>query len=117
MPAMDTGGLLGQRLTVETWPTERVSEYERNPRRHTKRGIAAIAKSIRELGWRQPLAVNPEGVLLIGHGRLRAAVSMGLAEVPVHVPMRRMIGAAGRPPLVVDPEVADRIRAWYARPA
>ena len=35
----------------------------------------------------------------------------------LRVPMRRMIGAAGRPPLVVDPEVADRIRAWYARPA
>ena len=72
-------------LTVEPWPIERVSEYPGNPRKHSKKGIAAIAASIRTKGWRQPLVVNPRGVLIIGHGRLRAAVQLGLEEVPVHV--------------------------------
>ena len=72
-------------LDVESRRIEDVAEYPGNPRKHTKRGVAAIARSITKLGWRQPIVVDVQGVIIIGHGRYRAAVQLGLDEVPVHV--------------------------------
>jgi len=37
------------------------------------------------MGWRQPIVIDEDGVVIVGHGRLRAAVQLGLDEVPVHV--------------------------------
>lgn len=42
-----------------------------------------IANSIREFGWQQPLVVDKDNVLVIGHGRLLAAKKLGLETVPV----------------------------------
>lgn len=45
----------------------------------------AVAASIREFGFRVPIVVDGEGVIIAGHTRLRAAERLGLDEVPVHV--------------------------------
>ena len=55
----------------------------RNARTHPKRQIEQIAASIRAFGFTNPILADPEGNLIAGHGRLRAAKEMGLAEVPV----------------------------------
>ena len=47
--------------------------------------IDKVAASIAEFGFRQPIVVDSEGVILAGHTRLLAAQKLGLAEVPVHV--------------------------------
>ena len=44
-----------------------------------------MAASLAEYGWRQPIVVDPEGVIVVGHTRLLAAKRLGLAQVPVHV--------------------------------
>ena len=44
-----------------------------------------MASSIREYGWRQPVVVDSEGVIVIGHLRRAAGKSIGLTECPVHV--------------------------------
>jgi len=47
--------------------------------------VAAVAASIREFGFRQPIVVDEEMTVLVGHTRLKAAQSLGLAKVPVHI--------------------------------
>ncbi len=56
----------------------------RNPNKHTKDQIAALAKIIRRQGWRHPIVVsNRSGFVVKGHGRLLAAKKLGASEVPV----------------------------------
>lgn len=74
----------GSHLVVTDWPIDRVVPYARNPRRNAG-AVAKVAASIKEFGWRAPLVVDEEGVLLAGHTRLKAAQSLGMSHVPVHV--------------------------------
>lgn len=71
-------------MKIELWPIDRVRPYAQNPR-HNSEAIGAVASSLREFGFRQPLVVEPDGTLICGHTRLLAAQQLGLAEVPVHV--------------------------------
>lgn len=57
--------------------------YFRNAKRHSTGQILQIASSIREFGFNQPLVVDKERVIVVGHGRYEAAKLLGLAEVPV----------------------------------
>ena len=72
------------RLTVENWPVEKLKPYERNPRVNAG-AVDAVASSIRQFGWRVPVIVDRDGVIIAGHTRLLAAKKLGLSEVPVHV--------------------------------
>ena len=47
--------------------------------------MEAVAKSIREFGFRQPIVVDAEGVIICGHTRWKAAQQLGLEKAPVHV--------------------------------
>lgn len=56
--------------------------YERNARKHSKKQVRQIARSIEEFGFTNPLLVDGSGMVIAGHGRLEAAKQLGLAEVP-----------------------------------
>ncbi len=71
-------------MLVESWPIDRVKPYERNPRINDG-AVDAVAKSLAEFGFRQPLVVDTDGVLIVGHTRWKAAKKLGMTEVPVHV--------------------------------
>jgi len=71
-------------MKVEQLEIERVKPYDKNPRRNDK-AVEAVAKSIREFGFRQPIVVDKDGVIVVGHTRYKAALKLGLATVPVHV--------------------------------
>jgi DNA modification methylase len=71
-------------MRVELVPITRVIPYARNPRRN-EGAVAKVAASIREFGFRQPIVVDPEMVVVVGHTRLEAARRLGMTEVPVHV--------------------------------
>lgn len=70
---------------VERWPLERIRESSRNARTHSEAQVAQIAESMREFGWTIPILVDEHGELIAGHGRLRAAFSLGYTEAPVMV--------------------------------
>jgi len=70
---------------VERRPVASLIPYIRNARVHSPEQIAQIAASIREFGWTFPLLVDEQGTIIAGHGRLLAAQSLGLTEVPVMV--------------------------------
>jgi ParB-like chromosome segregation protein Spo0J len=72
-------------MTIETWPIARPIPYARNARKIPQSAIDKVAASIREFGFRQPLVVDTERVIIAGHVRLLAAQKLELKEVPVHV--------------------------------
>ncbi len=71
--------------TYEIWPIEKPIPYARNPRKISDEAVAAVAGSLKEFGFKQPIVVDSEGVIIAGHTRLKAAQRLGLTEVPVLV--------------------------------
>jgi DNA modification methylase len=61
-----------------------VRPYEANPRINDQ-AVDAVAASLREFGFRQPIVVDEQNVIIVGHTRWKAAKKLGLAQVPVHV--------------------------------
>ncbi|MDD5599122.1 MAG: DNA modification methylase [Victivallaceae bacterium] len=61
-----------------------VIPYERNPRINDS-AVEAVAESIKEFGWRAPIVVDENNVIICGHTRLLSAQHLGLETVPVHV--------------------------------
>ena len=59
-----------------------LTPYEKNAKTHDKRQIDNVAQSIKELGWLQPLVVDKDGVVVVGHCRLLAAKKLKQKEVP-----------------------------------
>ena len=72
-------------MEIELWPIDRPLPYAKNPRKIPQSAIDKVAASIKEFGWRQPIVVDADGVVVVGHTRLLAARKLGLLEVPVHV--------------------------------
>ena len=61
-----------------------IRPYDRNPRVNDQ-AVDAVAASIREFGFRQPIVIDEDGVIIVGHTRYKAALKLGLEKVPVHV--------------------------------
>ena len=91
--ALDGRGRSPQLGVTSTYSTcrcsheDRVAEalgdkpYPNNPRVNDD----AVAASIREFGFRQPIVVDADGVIICGHTRWKVAQKLGLEKVPVHV--------------------------------
>ena len=54
-------------MHIETWALDRVIPYDKNPRKNDP-AVDAVAKSLAAFGWRQPIVVDREGVIVVGHG-------------------------------------------------
>lgn len=72
-------------MQVKQWKIEDVKPYEGNSRIHDQKNINAIDASIDRFDWLQPIVVDKDGVIIMGHGRLEAAKQLELKEVPVLV--------------------------------
>lgn len=55
--------------------------YENNPRENTE-AVQYVAKSIKEFGWKVPIVIDSEGVIITGHTRYLAAKQLGIMEIP-----------------------------------
>lgn len=69
-------------LAVTYRATDSLIPDPRNARTHPKRQIDQIVASIRSFGFINPILIDPEDRIIAGHGRLRAAKALDLAEVP-----------------------------------
>jgi site-specific DNA-methyltransferase (adenine-specific) len=56
--------------------------YAKNTKKHDKKQIANVAESIRQYGFVQPVVVDKDGVIVIGHCRVLGAKKLGMKEVP-----------------------------------
>ena len=70
---------------VERRPVAALVPYARNARTHSPEQVAQIAASIREWGWTVPVLIDEAGTIIAGHGRVLAAQSLGITEVPVMI--------------------------------
>jgi DNA modification methylase len=72
-------------LLIEDWPIDRPIDYPKNARKWSEASLKKFGKSIAEFGWRQPLVVDSEGVIVIGHFRRAAGKLAGFTTCPVHI--------------------------------
>ena len=70
---------------IEHWPLDKIIPYASNARKISPQAVSAVAGSIAQFGFRQPILVDAHGVIIAGHTRLQAAQSLGLATAPVIV--------------------------------
>jgi len=71
-------------MEVKLTNIDDIRPYDRNPRVNDD-AVDAVAASLREFGFRQPIVVDEGGVIICGHTRHKAALKLGLKQVPVHV--------------------------------
>ena len=69
-------------MKIEEISINDVIPYENNPRKNDG-AVEAVANSIREFGFRVPIIIDRENVIIAGHTRLKAAEQLGLEKVPV----------------------------------
>ena len=71
------------KLKIEYLPPGDLKPYENNAKRHPAEQIEQIKESIREFGFNDPIAIDKGNVVIEGHGRLIAAIELGMDKVPV----------------------------------
>ena len=71
-------------MKIELRNSSDIKPYPGNPRL-TDSAVDAVARSLQEFGFRQPIVVDKDGVIVAGHARWTAAQKLGLKQVPVHV--------------------------------
>lgn len=72
-------------LSISYRPVGSLVPDRRNARTHPRRQLDQIAASITAFGFTNPILIDPAGGIIAGHGRLLAAKSLGMAEVPTIV--------------------------------
>jgi ParB-like chromosome segregation protein Spo0J len=71
-------------MKIELRKLSDIKPYPGNPRQNDA-AVDAVAASIKEFGFRQPIVVDTDGVIICGHTRYKAAQKLGFEKVPVHV--------------------------------
>lgn len=71
-------------MDIQTVGIDEVIPYAKNPRKNDA-AVDKVAGSLKEFGWRQPIVVDAEMVVIAGHTRLAAARKLGLDQVPIHI--------------------------------
>ena len=99
-------------LRVKQVATASLIPYARNARLHTDRQVAAVAASIREFGWTNPVLVDPELTIIAGHCRVLAAQLLGMDQVPCFV-LRGLSDAKVKALRITDNKLALN-SAWDA---
>ncbi|MBI5724291.1 MAG: ParB N-terminal domain-containing protein [Planctomycetes bacterium] len=71
-------------MQIELREISSIRPYEKNPRVNDG-AVDAVMASLKQFGFRQPIVVDADGIIICGHTRFKAALKLGLAKVPVHV--------------------------------
>ena len=74
----------GGKMRIIEWKLSEITPYENNPR-NNEDAVDKVAESIKEFGWQQPIVVDEDGTIIVGHTRLKAAQKLGLETAPVVV--------------------------------
>ena len=73
---------MGKIMDVKNIPIKEIVPYAKNAKKHDKRQIDNVAESIRQYGFVQPVVIDRDGVIVIGHCRVLAAKKLGMEAVP-----------------------------------
>ena len=69
-------------MKIESRKISELIAYDGNPKTHPKKQIELLKKSILEFGWTVPVLIDRDDIVIAGHGRLEAALRLGLTEAP-----------------------------------
>jgi len=72
-------------MKIEIADITSIKPYENNPRKLSETAIEKVAMSLKEYGFRQPIVVDKDRVIVAGHTRFRASKKLGLKQVPVSI--------------------------------
>jgi len=72
-------------MKIEIADISSIKPYENNPRKLSEKAIEKVAMSLKEYGFRQPIVVDKDRVIVAGHTRFRASKKLGLKQVPVSI--------------------------------
>jgi DNA modification methylase len=92
-------------LEVVYRPASALKPDPRNARTHSKRQVEQLVRSIREFGFTNPVLVDEAGMLIAGHGRLRAAKELSLSDVPT-ITLRGLTEAQKKALRLADNKIA-----------
>ena len=92
--------------SVTILSVDKLRPNPRNARTHSKKQLRQIADSIRRFGWTYPVLVDEAGNILAGHGRFKAAETLGLKEVPV-ITVSNLSEAEKRALALADNKIAE----------
>ena len=70
-------------MQIENRPISEIIPYGKNAKKHPDKQVLAVANSIKEFGFNQPIVVDKNNVIIVGHGRFLAATFLEMTEVPV----------------------------------
>lgn len=74
--------ILEAKMQITMRKTDEIYPYKKNAKKHGQKQINDVAKSIRKYGFVQPVVIDKDGVIVIGHCRTLAAQKIGMKEVP-----------------------------------
>jgi len=69
-------------MNITMTPIQDIRPYPNNPRKND-RAVETVKRSLEQYGFQQPIVVDKNGVIIVGHTRYRAAQSLNLKQVPV----------------------------------
>ena len=70
-------------MDIKSIETNKILPYINNPRKNLN--VDKVASSIKEFGFQQPIVVDKNYIIIVGHTRFEAAKKLGLKEVPVQI--------------------------------
>ena len=88
--------LKGSKMKIQEMNINELTRYENNPRKNAQ-AVEAVAESIKEFGWKQPIVVDKNNEIVAGDTRFQAAIKLGLETVPV---------------VIADDLTAEQIKAY-----
>ena len=97
-------------LTIQYVSPNRLRPYPGNARTHSRKQLKLIADSIKRFGFANPILVTGDFEVVAGHGRLEAAKSLGLAQVPV-VALSSLSEADKKALIIADNRIAE-LAGW-----
>ena len=92
---------------IEHIATDALIPYARNSRTHSPEQVAAVAASIRQFGFTNPVLVDANNTIIAGHGRVMAAQSLGLPAVPC-IRLGHLSDAQRRAYVIADNKLAEQ---------
>ena len=69
-------------MKIQLFPIDHLKPYENNPRRISEEAIKAVSNSIKEFGFKVPVIIDKDNVIVAGHARVLAAKELGLKDIP-----------------------------------
>jgi ParB/RepB/Spo0J family partition protein len=101
------------RLQIRYRRIDEVKPDPRSPRRHTRKQIKQLARSIKELGFRIPILIDHEDNVISGHARILACKELGWSELPT-IPVEDLSEAKRRALMLADNRLAENA-TWDER--